>query len=83
MVSDTVVLSTYFHMLKMQETDKSLIMRRKSQGPDLVSWGTPDGYFSPLGEPVFVSLTLWDLSERKSIIQLTILLLLDLFQICD
>ena len=68
MVSDTVVSSKYFHMLKMLETDKSLIMRRKSQGPNLVHWGTPDGYFTPLGEPVFVSLNLWDLSERKSII---------------
>ena len=35
-VSDTVVSSTYFHMLKILETDRSLIMRRKRQGPNFI-----------------------------------------------
>ena len=52
-VSDTVVSSTYFHMLKMLGTDKSLIMGRKSQGPNMVPWGTPDGTVTLLRQSVF------------------------------
>ena len=73
-VSDTVVSSTYFHMLKMLGTDKSLIMGRKSQGPNMVPWGTPDGTLPYSDNQSLLSLTLWDLSERTSITQLIILL---------
>ena len=42
-VFDAVVSSTYFHVLKMLGTDKSLMMRRKIQWKNLVPWGTLDG----------------------------------------
>ena len=67
MVSDTVVSSTYFHMLKMLGTENSLIIRRKSQGD------TPDGTLRHPDRQSLLSLTVWDKSERKSMIQLMIL----------
>ena len=73
-VSDTVVSSTSFHILKISETDKSLIMRRKNQGPSLVPWGTQAGTFPLADRQSLSSLTLWCLSEKKSIIQLMMLL---------
>ena len=55
-------------------TDKSvIIMRRKIQGPNLVPRGTPDGTLAHSDNQYFLSLPLWDLSERKSITQLIIL----------
>ena len=52
-----------------------IIMRRKSQGPNLVPEGAPDGTL-PYSErqSLLSHVTLWNLSERKSITQLMILL---------
>ena len=74
MFSDTVVSSTYFHMSKILGTVKSLIIKRKSQGPNFVPCGTPDGTVPHSETQSFPSLTLWDLPERKSITQLITLL---------
>ena len=74
MVSDTVVSSTYFHMSKILGTDKSLIIKRKSHGPSLVPWGTPEDTLPHSERQSLPSLTLWDRPERNSMIQLIILL---------
>ena len=71
--SDKVVSSTYFHIPKSALGVKSsLIISKKSQGPNLVPWGTPAGTAPHSDKQARLSLTLLDRSHRKSRIQLTI-----------
>ena len=42
MISEIVVSSTNFHVL-MLFTRRSFTIRKNSQGPNLVPWGTPEG----------------------------------------
>ena len=73
--SDKVVSSTYFHIPKSAlGVTRSLIMSKKSQGPHLVPWGTLAGTAPHSDKQSRLSFTLWDRSDRKSRIQLTILL---------
>ena len=73
--SDKVVSSTYFHIPKSAlGVKRSLIISKKSHGPNLVPWGTPAGTAPHSDKHSRLSFTLWDRSDRKSRIQWTILL---------
>ena len=73
---DKVVSSTYFHITKRVLRVKSslIISKNKGQGPNLVPWGTPTATAPDSDRQSQLSFTLWDRSDRKSRIQLTILL---------
>ena len=62
--SDKVVSSTYFHIPKSAlGVTRSLIMSKKSQGPNLVPWGTPAGTTPHSDKQSRLSFTLWDRSD--------------------
>ena len=68
--SPKVVSSTNFQHLAL-DGRRSLIMRRKSQGPSMVPWGTPDGTWLHSNQQSFASFTRWCLFRRKSQTQRT------------
>ena len=72
--SDTVVSSTYFHIWCIPlSTARSLMRTRNNHGPNFVPWGTPDGTEPHSEYRPSESLILWKRSERKSVIELIIL----------
>ena len=70
---DKVVSSTYFQSPKSAlGVTTSLVMSNKSQGPNLVPWGTPAGTAPHSDKKSRLNFTLWDRSDWTSRIQLTI-----------
>ena len=67
-VSAIDVSSTYFQMGTFG-TLTSLIISKKSQGPSLVIWGTPEGTDPQSEKQVLESFTRWFRSVRKSVNQ--------------
>ena len=63
--------STYFHCCAF--VSRSLIIRTNNHGPSLVPCGTPAGTGPHSGKHSDVNLIRWDLSDKKSIIQLIML----------
>ena len=67
-VSAIDVSSTYFQVGTFG-TLRSLIISKKSQGPSLVPWGTPEGTDPQSEKQVLESFTRWFRSVRKSVTQ--------------
>ena len=67
-VSAIHVSSTYLQM-ETFGTLRSLIISKKSQGPSLVPWGTPEGTDPQSEKQVLESFTRWFRSVEKSVTQ--------------